>query len=212
MASYAPLFVNANDRRWNPDAFVSSQQYGTLSYWMQPFFVESNGSMVLNTTLEASSLDSLTSSGITWKNMNDNNNYIRIKIVNFGGDIVNLKITVNGLDLNSIGLFVSTETVLASNNLMNENSFKEPKKDSLYSVHYCFLRYLSPIFTRTTVLTEIYIADFDSVYRILQLTVSSFTTCFQISIQLVVSHNPTSSRIEPCDLKSLKSTYTVSEL
>ncbi|KAG5540622.1 hypothetical protein RHGRI_020744 [Rhododendron griersonianum] len=40
MATYAPLFVNANDRRWNPDAIVfnSYQLYGTLSFWMQPFF------------------------------------------------------------------------------------------------------------------------------------------------------------------------------
>ena len=37
MASYAPLFVNNNDRRWNPDAIVfnSSVWYGTPSYWNQ---------------------------------------------------------------------------------------------------------------------------------------------------------------------------------
>jgi alpha-N-arabinofuranosidase len=37
MASYAPLFVNTNDRRWNPDAIVfnSWQSYGTPSYWVQ---------------------------------------------------------------------------------------------------------------------------------------------------------------------------------
>nr|TKW22660.1 hypothetical protein SEVIR_4G242900v2 [Setaria viridis] len=36
MASYAPLFVNDNDRTWNPDAIVfnSWQHYGTPSYWM----------------------------------------------------------------------------------------------------------------------------------------------------------------------------------
>ncbi|KAK9951587.1 hypothetical protein M0R45_007025 [Rubus argutus] len=34
MASYSPLFVNANNKRWNPDAIVfnSSQLYGTPSY------------------------------------------------------------------------------------------------------------------------------------------------------------------------------------
>ncbi|XP_042482819.1 alpha-L-arabinofuranosidase 1-like isoform X2 [Macadamia integrifolia] len=130
MASYAPLFVNTNDRRWNPDAIVfdSSRQYGTPSYWMQQFFAESSGATVLNTTLEASSPNSLIASAITWKNMNDNNNYIRIKIVNFGGDTVNLKISVDGLDLNSVDLFGSTKTELTSNNLMDENSFKEPLK------------------------------------------------------------------------------------
>ena len=37
MASYAPLFVNNNDRRANPDAIVfnSSVWYGTPSYWNQ---------------------------------------------------------------------------------------------------------------------------------------------------------------------------------
>lgn len=37
MASYAPLLVNNNNRRWNPDAIVfnSSVWYGTPSYWNQ---------------------------------------------------------------------------------------------------------------------------------------------------------------------------------
>ncbi|KAJ4971892.1 hypothetical protein NE237_004991 [Protea cynaroides] len=130
MASYAPIFLNINDQRWIPDAIVfnSWQQYGTPSYWMQQFFTESSGATLLNTTLQTSSPDSLIASAITWKNTSDDNNYIRIKIVNFGGDTVNLKISVNGLDPDSIGLFGSTKTVLTSNNLMDENSFKEPKK------------------------------------------------------------------------------------
>ncbi|CAM0884957.1 unnamed protein product [Alopecurus aequalis] len=48
MASYAPLFVNDNDRRWMPDAIVfnSWQQYGSPSYWMQTFFRESSGALI----------------------------------------------------------------------------------------------------------------------------------------------------------------------
>lgn len=40
MASYAPLFVNANDRAWNPDAicFDGSQSFGTPSYYVQKLF------------------------------------------------------------------------------------------------------------------------------------------------------------------------------
>ncbi|KAJ4962198.1 hypothetical protein NE237_022137 [Protea cynaroides] len=130
MASYAPLFVNSNDRRWSPDAIVfnSWQQYGTPSYWMQQFFAESSGATILSSTLQASSPNSLIASAITWKNTNDNNNYIRVKIVNFGGNTVNLKISVNGLDPNSIRLFGSTKTVLTSKYVMDENSFREPKK------------------------------------------------------------------------------------
>ncbi len=40
MASYAPLFVNMDNRKWNPDliCFNSHQVYGTPSYWAQWLF------------------------------------------------------------------------------------------------------------------------------------------------------------------------------
>jgi len=40
MSSYAPLFVNVNDRRWNPDAicFDNASCYGTPSYHVQAMF------------------------------------------------------------------------------------------------------------------------------------------------------------------------------
>ncbi|KAK9266548.1 hypothetical protein L1049_001592 [Liquidambar formosana] len=130
MASYAPLFVNANDKRWNPDAIVfnSSQLYGTPSYWMQQFFRESSGATLLNSTLQMNSSTSIIASAITWQNAEDNRDYLRIKIVNFGSNTVNLKISVAGLESNSIQLSGSTKTVLTSSNVMDENSFKEPKK------------------------------------------------------------------------------------
>ncbi|XP_059668258.1 alpha-L-arabinofuranosidase 1-like [Cornus florida] len=130
MASYAPLFVNSNDRKWNPDAIVfnSSHQYGTPSYWMQRFFSESNGATLLNSTLEANSSTSLIASAITWQNLEEKKNYLRIKVVNFGSSTVKLKISIDGLKLNSIQSIGSTKTVLTSDNLMDENSFKEPKK------------------------------------------------------------------------------------
>ena len=79
MASYAPLFVNTNDRRWNPDAIVfnSSHLYGTPSYWVQRFFAESSGSTLLTSTLKGNS-SSLVASAITWKN--NEQDYIRIKV------------------------------------------------------------------------------------------------------------------------------------
>ncbi|BFG37645.1 hypothetical protein CerSpe_239190 [Prunus speciosa] len=130
MASYAPLFVNANNRRWNPDAIVfnSSHLYGTPSYWVQCLFNESSGATIFNATLETNSSTSLLASAISWKNSEDENSYLRIKIVNFGTNIVNLKIVVDGLEPNSINLSESTKTVLTSTNLMDENSFNEPKK------------------------------------------------------------------------------------
>ncbi|THG12558.1 hypothetical protein TEA_005220 [Camellia sinensis var. sinensis] len=130
MASYAPLFVNTNDRRWIPDAIVfnSFQQYGTPSYWMQHFFIESSGATLLNSTLKANSSSSLVASAIAWSE--DDKNYLRIKVVNFGINAVNLTISTDGLAPNSFLSFGSTKTVLASSNLMDENSFKDPKKVS----------------------------------------------------------------------------------
>lgn len=129
MASYAPLFVHANDRRWNPDAIVfnSSQQYGTPSYWVQRFFMDSSGATLLNSTLQTNS-SALIASAIIWQNSIDSKNYLKIKIVNFGSSSASLKISVDGLGLNSIQQSESTMTVLTSANLMDENSFKEPNK------------------------------------------------------------------------------------
>ncbi|XP_027071877.1 alpha-L-arabinofuranosidase 1-like isoform X1 [Coffea arabica] len=130
MASYAPLFVNTNDRRWNPDAIVfdSSQVYGTPSYWMQHFFKESNGATLLNSTLQPNPSNSLIASAIQWKSTVDNKTYLRVKVVNFGSTAVALKISVSGLGQNSTESLVSTKTELTSSNVMDENSFVNPKK------------------------------------------------------------------------------------
>ncbi|KAK2995173.1 hypothetical protein RJ640_005763 [Escallonia rubra] len=129
MASYAPLFLNVNDRKWVADAIVfnSSQVFGTPSYWMQHFFIESNGAILLDSTLQANSSTSLIASAIIWQNLDDSKDYLRVKIVNFGSNTVNLKISVIGLELNprqSSG----SRTVLASKSYNDENSFQEPKK------------------------------------------------------------------------------------
>ncbi|KAK4392563.1 Alpha-L-arabinofuranosidase 1 [Sesamum angolense] len=154
MASNAPLFVNTNDWRFNPDAIVfdSSKVYGTPTYWMQHFFKESNGAILLNSKLQANSSSSLIASAISWKNPDNNRSYLRIKeigvidptlvlyflpmlkykfliqVVNFGSNRVSLKVSVDGLDKNSIEAAGSTITTLMSSNAMAENSFSEPKK------------------------------------------------------------------------------------
>ncbi|XP_057721191.1 alpha-L-arabinofuranosidase 1 [Arachis stenosperma] len=130
MISYAPLFVNTNDRRWNPDAIVfnSYQFYGTPSYWVQLFFSESSGATLLKASLQSTLSNSLVASAITWKNPVDGNNYIRIKVVNFNVNAVDLHISFNGLDPNTVQLSGSTKTVLTSSSLTDENSFSQPKK------------------------------------------------------------------------------------
>ncbi|BBH07018.1 alpha-L-arabinofuranosidase 1 [Prunus dulcis] len=134
MASYAPLFANDNGRnsKFSAIVFNSSHLYGTPSYWMQSLFSESSGATIFNATLQTNSstnqVEQLLASAISWKNSENENSYLRIKIVNFGTDIVNLKIVVDGLEPNSINLSKSTKTVLTSNNPMDENSLNEPKK------------------------------------------------------------------------------------
>jgi len=51
LASYAPLFVHAQDRRWNPDAIVfnSVQSYGTPSYWLQTMYAANQPERVYKT-------------------------------------------------------------------------------------------------------------------------------------------------------------------
>jgi alpha-L-arabinofuranosidase len=53
MASYAPLFVNDNDRKWNPDAIVfnHAQSYGTPSYYAQKMFASNKGDIALPVSL-----------------------------------------------------------------------------------------------------------------------------------------------------------------
>ncbi|KAK9054857.1 hypothetical protein SSX86_025936 [Deinandra increscens subsp. villosa] len=129
MASYAPLFVNTNDKRWKPDAIVfdSSQSYGTPSYWMQHFFKYSNGATILNSTLMTNSSSSLEASAIVFQDPVDKKNYLRVKVVNFGSSTVNLKIVVVGLDPNLLDTSAS-KTVLSSTDVRDENSFANPQK------------------------------------------------------------------------------------
>ncbi|CAL0323336.1 unnamed protein product [Lupinus luteus] len=129
MVCYAPLFLNINDKTWLPDAIVfdSYQNYGTPSYWVQKFFTESSGALFLPTTLQTNSSNSLIASAINLKQSKDNQNYIRIKVVNFGITPQNLYISVNGLN-STIKQLGSTKTVLTSSNSKDENSFLEPTK------------------------------------------------------------------------------------
>ncbi|XP_078438242.1 alpha-L-arabinofuranosidase 1-like [Wolffia australiana] len=130
MASYAPLLVNANDRRWNPDSIVfnSWQSYGTPSYWMQHFFKESSGATLLPANFTSNSdSPSLFASAIRWQSSDGNDNYLKIKVVNFGSNAVNISVSVNGLQ-NSVNLHESTKIVLNSTNPRDENSFSSPNK------------------------------------------------------------------------------------
>lgn len=53
MCSYAPIFVNWNDRRWMPDMirFNSAESYGSPSYWVQNLFSNNVGTRVVKNDL-----------------------------------------------------------------------------------------------------------------------------------------------------------------
>ena len=55
MASYAPLLVNVNHRKWNPDLinYDSSRIYGLPSYYVQQLFSVHRGDVVLPTQVDA---------------------------------------------------------------------------------------------------------------------------------------------------------------
>ncbi|KAJ6300731.1 hypothetical protein OIU76_021514 [Salix suchowensis] len=130
------LLIGLKRNRWNPDAIVfnSSKHCGTLSYWVQKLFRESNGATLLDAELQTNS-STLVASAITWRNLPENKAKLLLsgkcifQIVNFGNSKVNLKVSIDGLGLNS-QLSESTKTVLTSSNLMDENSFTDPKKIS----------------------------------------------------------------------------------
>jgi len=130
MASYAPLFVNTNNRRWNPDAIVfdSWQQYGTPSYWVQHFFRESSGAVLLPVIIQENATSALIASAIRWNSLENGEDYIRVKAVNFGSSLLTLDISISGLPVGSISSSGSKITVLTSDNLMDENSFDKPEK------------------------------------------------------------------------------------
>ncbi|XP_024377237.1 alpha-L-arabinofuranosidase 1 isoform X2 [Physcomitrium patens] len=133
MASYAPLFVNDNDRRWNPDAIVfnSWQQYGTPSYWVQQFFKKSNGAYLISSTMEAdsaSALANLATSAVRTYNASTGMEYMIVKAVNFGSSALNLSIAVSGISANNVVAADSHITVMTSGAVMDENSFTNPKK------------------------------------------------------------------------------------
>jgi alpha-L-arabinofuranosidase len=73
MASYAPLFVNLNHRKWNPDLinFDSSSVYGLPSYYVQQLFSQNRGDVTLPTSVESPSAETPFRSGAvgvgTWR-------------------------------------------------------------------------------------------------------------------------------------------------
>lgn len=85
-ASYAPLFVHAQDRRWNPDLIVfdARASYGTPSYHVQAMFAEARPSV--NLAVDAPVLDEAVDSSGT----------IGLGTWNTGAEFKDISIDVDG--------------------------------------------------------------------------------------------------------------------
>ncbi|CAO2818276.1 unnamed protein product [Amaranthus hypochondriacus] len=129
MISYAPLFANQNNRRWNPDAIIfnESKIYGTASYWVQTFFTQSSGALLLNVDFNnQSKLKNTYVTAISWTDPQEKIDYITIKIVNFNNASSSFKVIIDGIDPKAMKLW--RKTVLTCDDLHADNTFEEPTK------------------------------------------------------------------------------------
>ncbi|MDK3161796.1 alpha-L-arabinofuranosidase C-terminal domain-containing protein [Kamptonema cortianum] len=90
MSSYAPLFVNVNDRSWNPDLiqFDNRRVCGIPSYYVQKIFAENAGDQVLDIKVECPVEEGATSGGVgfgTWQAISE---YKDLKVVSSGGEVL----------------------------------------------------------------------------------------------------------------------------
>jgi len=90
MNSYAPLFVNVNDRKWNPNLinYNASSVYGTPSYFVQSMFANNIGDVMIPVQDSLVSKPALINGAIglgTWSTVA---NYSNVQVVNSKGSLL----------------------------------------------------------------------------------------------------------------------------
>lgn len=90
MNSYAPAFVNVNDRKWNPDMinFNASTVYGTPSYYVQSMFANNIGNVIIPIKDSLVSKTSIINGAIglgTWATASD---YSNVNVTNSLGNVL----------------------------------------------------------------------------------------------------------------------------
>lgn len=90
MNSYAPIFVNVNDRKWSPDAinFDASSSYGTPSYYVQSMFANNVGDVIVPIKDTLVSKPNVINGAIglgTWATVAD---YANVQVVNGNGSVL----------------------------------------------------------------------------------------------------------------------------
>ncbi|HWB28791.1 MAG TPA: alpha-L-arabinofuranosidase C-terminal domain-containing protein [Chitinophagaceae bacterium] len=121
MASYAPLFANADAWQWAPDLiwFNSLESYGSPDYYVQKMYSNNKGTNVVPITLDNKPIegeDSLYATACIDKNQH----LLIIKVVNTSGSIKKNDVHVEGIK--NLPL-TATQTILQNDVLTDVNSF-----------------------------------------------------------------------------------------
>jgi len=128
MASYAPLFANADAWQWTPDLIWvdSLRVYGTPSYYVQQLFSRNRGDTVLPVELRGAESPPSQIQPLYASAARDGQSHeIILKVVNPGAAATAAQINLAGMA--KIGPD-ATGTVLAGVNLSDVNSFDDPRK------------------------------------------------------------------------------------
>jgi alpha-L-arabinofuranosidase len=124
MASYAPLFANAQAWQWTPDMiWVNSlQSFGTPSYYAQMLFSRNRGTVVLPVSYNDSAPSFFVSAA-----RDDAASEIILKAVNGSSEPVETVVDLEGVATVSP---TAQSIVLSCANLADQNSFENPAKVS----------------------------------------------------------------------------------
>jgi len=90
MNSYAPVFVNVNDRKWNPDLinYDASSVYGTPSYYVQSMFANNMGTVMMPVVDSLVSKPMAINGAIGLGTWSTTANYSSVQVVNSKGAVV----------------------------------------------------------------------------------------------------------------------------
>jgi alpha-L-arabinofuranosidase len=128
MASYAPLFANADAWQWTPDLIWvdTLHVYGTPDYYTQQLFSRNRGDVVLPLQTTGAEAPTNQVQRLYASATRDNETHeIILKLVNPGDAPTDIQVNLTGATW--AGTKAKT-TILASDNLADVNSFDTPRK------------------------------------------------------------------------------------
>jgi alpha-N-arabinofuranosidase len=123
LVSYAPLFMNTHDPRWEPDLihFDNHRAFGTPSYYAQMLFMHHRPDVVLTTRIDAGGDPDL----FALAGRDRQRSEIILKIVNLGSAEKLLEITLSNAGALRPGV---AEWQLSAADPLSQNSFDDPMK------------------------------------------------------------------------------------